>query len=112
MFLFILLAQQVLLTHLLDHFLFLPEFPQRLPMVVLAMLLTPHFTHVTVMLVFQFVIKPTVPSAQSPVMPTDLELAVLVFAVVFQHCQAHLVAYLTIPRLVSYQSYYCYQLEY
>lgn len=71
-------------------------------MVVLAMLLILHFTPVTVMLVFQFVIKPTVPSTQSPVMPADLELAVLVFAVVFQRYQARLTAYLTIPRSVSY----------
>lgn len=93
----------MLLTHLLDHLLFPPEFPQQLPIVVLAMLLIIHFTPVTVMLVFQFVIiKPTVPSAQSPVMPADLELAVLVFAVVFQRYQAHLAAYLTIPSLVSY----------
>ena len=92
----------ILLAHLLDHLLFLPKFLQLPPMVVLAKLVTLHFLPVKVMLVFLFVIKLAIPSAQFPIMPEGLELSALIVAVVFRRCQAHLAAYLTIPRSVSY----------
>ena len=95
LFLSVLLAQQVLLTHLLELLLFLLVLLQLLPLLKLTLLLVSlHAPPVMARLVFHFEVMSTILFAQYLLKPA-LQQASLVLTVEFKHYQAHLAAYFT-----------------
>ena len=111
LFLFVLLAQQVLLTDLLDLLLSLPKFLK--PLLLQQLKIQVHALPVTVMVVNQqFVIMPVVPFTQFPLMLVFLEQTSHVFVAEVKRHQAHLAAYLTVSSSVSSSRHCNYRLEY